>query len=85
MLRLWIGIVTFVAGAMLWYVAHRERLAGGASVPVWVERLGLAIGSLGLGTLAATVPGLAWSIVSSLFSLVAIVLMLRVLREGTRR
>ena len=38
-MELWLGVVTFVAGSVLWRVATRER----ALVPPWLPRLGIGI------------------------------------------
>ena len=73
---------TLVVGAMLlWLASRRER----ARVPRWVPTLAIAIGALGLSTAAASQPGLAWSISSICFSIIAIVLILTVIREMLRR
>ena len=80
-MQLWIGIFTFVAGAVLWYVSNRDR----ALVPPWIRRLALGITALGLGTLAATQPELWWKISSISFSLIAIILIGSVLLEHLRR
>jgi len=73
---------TLVVGAMLlWFVSKRE----GARVPRWVPTLAIAIGALGLSTAAAAQPGVAWSISSICFSIIAIVLIVMVLREMLRR
>ncbi|HEU4565596.1 MAG TPA: hypothetical protein VFS05_13135 [Gemmatimonadaceae bacterium] len=79
-MQLWLGIVTFVAGAVLWYVSNRER----ALVPPWVPRLAIGVTALGLSTLAAIQPALGWKIVSIVLSLAAIVLIISVLRENLR-
>ena len=78
---LWLGIVTFLAGGVLWYVANRDR----AIVPRWLPRLAVGIACLGLSTLSFTQPSTAWKIASSCFSLVAIVLIASVLRDNLRR
>jgi hypothetical protein len=80
-MQLWLGIVTFIAGAVLWWVSNRER----ALVPSWVPRLGIGVTALGLSTMAATQPALPWKLASSALSLVAIVLIVLVLRENLRR
>lgn len=80
-LRLWIGIITFVAGGTLWRVASRERTV----VPPWLGRLAAGVTSLGLGTLATTQPGLAWSVASIAFSATAIALIVSVLVSILRR
>ena len=38
-MELWLGVVTFVAGSVLWRVASRER----AIVAPWLPRLGIGI------------------------------------------
>ena len=80
-MELWLGVVTFVAGSVLWRVASRER----ALVAPWLPRLGLAIAILGLGTLAITLEGVAWNFVSIVASLVAITVIVSVLFEIMRR
>ena len=73
---------TLIAGAILLYVAaRRER----SRVPNWVPTLAIAIGALGIGTAAASQPGVAWSISSICFSLIAIILIVTVIREMLRR
>ncbi len=78
-MQLWLGIITFIAGAVLWYVSNRER----PLVPTWVPRLGIGVTALGLSTLASTQPQLGWKVFSSALSLVAITLLLWVLRNRT--
>jgi hypothetical protein len=80
-LELWLGVVTFVAGSVLWRVARRDR----ALVAPWLPRLGLGIAVLGLGTLAITLEGVGWNFVSIVASLVAIGLIVSVLLEILRR
>jgi hypothetical protein len=80
-LELWLGVVTFVAGSVLWRVARRNR----ALVAPWLPRLGLGIAVLGLGTLAITLEGVGWNFVSIAASLVAIGLIVSVLLEILRR
>ena len=80
-MRLWIGIVTFVAGLGLWY---RSQRAPGRGTP-WLGRLGLGAGALGMSTLAMTQPGLSWTIWSICFSIVAITLLAWVIVEALRR
>lgn len=80
-MRLWIGIITFVAGGTLWRVASREH----ALVPRWLRRLAVGVTSLGLGTLTTTQPGVAWSFASIAFSIVAISLIISVLVSILRR
>ena len=81
LVELWLGVVTFVAGSVLWRVASRER----ALVAPWLPRLGLGIAILGLGTLAITLQGVVWNFVSIAASLVAIGLIVSVLVEILRR
>jgi hypothetical protein len=66
---------------MLWYVAQRDR----ELVPAWVMRLAAGLTALGLSTLARTQEGLAWSISSICFSLIAIILIGSVVLEMLRR
>lgn len=80
-LELWLGVVTFVAGSVLWRVASRNRTL----VAPWLPRLGLGIAVLGVGTLAITLEGVAWNFVSIVASLVAIGLIVSVLLEILRR
>lgn len=79
-MRLWIGIVTFLAGAGL--LARSRTRAGG---PRWLGRLGLGTASLGLSTLSMTQPGYAWTIASIVFSIIAIALLGWVVVETLRR
>ena len=80
-MELWLGVVTFVGGSVLWHVASRER----ALVAPWLPRLGLGIAVLGLGTLAITLNGVVWNFVSIGASLVAIGVIISVLLEILRR
>ncbi|MBC7789543.1 MAG: hypothetical protein H7Z74_06335 [Anaerolineae bacterium] len=80
-MQFWLGSFVFVAGAVLWYVSRREAVI----VPPWMPRLGIAVTSLGLSTLAATQPTVAWKISSICFSLVAIILLISVIKENLRR
>jgi len=80
-MRLWIGIATFFAGAALW---ARSQWSS-AAAPRWLARLGLGTAALGLSTLAMTQPGMAWTISSICFSIVAIVLIGWVVVETLRR
>ncbi|HET7458523.1 MAG TPA: hypothetical protein VFJ74_12810 [Gemmatimonadaceae bacterium] len=80
-MRLWIGTITFVAGLTLLLTSRLER----AYVPAWMPRIALAVTALGAGTLAATRPGIAWSVSSMSFSLIAIILLVGVIRETLRR
>ena len=80
-MQLVLGVLTFVGGATLWYVANRDR----EFVPGWVSRLALGLTALGLSTLARTQEGLAWSISSICFSLIAIIMLATVVLEMLRR
>jgi len=80
-MRLWIGIATFLVGAGL--LARSQRREAGA--PRWLARLGLGTVALGLSTLAMTQPGMAWTISSICFSVVAIILIGWVVIETLRR
>jgi uncharacterized membrane protein YtjA (UPF0391 family) len=80
-MRLWIGTITFVAGLILLVTSRIER----EHVPAWMPRVALAVAALGTGTLASTRAGIAWSVSSMSFSLIAIVLLLGVIRETLRR
>lgn len=80
-MRLWIGIATFVVGALIYYLSHQEPPPGAP----WMPRLGLGVGALGLSTLALTQTGLPWLISSICFSLVAIALIGLVIVEILRR
>ena len=81
LVELWLGVVTFVAGSVLWRVASRER----AIVAPWLPRLGLGIAVLGLGTLAITLEGVVWNFVSIVASLIAITIIVSVIQEILRR
>lgn len=81
LVELWLGVVTFVAGSVLWRVASRER----AIVAPWLPRLGLGIAVLGLGTLAITLQGVVWNFVSIAASLIAIGVIVSVIVEILRR
>ena len=78
---LWIGLVTVLIGLTLVVTSRLERDA----VPAWLPRLAVAVTALGAGTLAATRPGMGWSLFSIAFSLVAIVLLVLVIRDTLRR
>ena len=80
-MRLWLGIATFVAGAILWRIAARRR----GEYPPWVPRLAVGLGALGLATLATTQPGLPWSISAICFGLIAVVLIGWALWDNVRR
>lgn len=80
-MRLWLGIITFVGGAVLWFQA---RNATSPTAPA-LQRIGLGAAALGLSTLARTQMGLAWDISSIAFSIVAIVLIASTLPHFLRR
>ena len=80
---LWLGVGTFVAGAVLWWTA--AQTTRGQGWPPWAGRLGLGLLSLGFATLAQTQAGMVWRVSSICFSVVAIVLLLMVLRDNLRR
>ncbi len=77
--RIWIGVITFVAGALLW-AASRQ-----ADAPLARRRLALGVAWLGLATLASTQNGVEWSIAAIGFSAAAIVVLIRVLRDSIKR
>ncbi len=80
-MRLYIGIILFIAGIALWHRSERTPGRG----PRWLGRLGLGGGALGISTLAMTQSGLAWTITSICFSLVAITLLAWVILDVIRR
>lgn len=85
-MRLWLGIITFLAGAILWFRTGATFSAPGhAARPPWVPRLGVALGAFGISTMASTRTGVSWSISSICFAIVAIVLLIWVLRDNLRR
>lgn len=85
-MRLWLGAVTFVVGAAVWFWAGgRFGAPRDTPSPPWIARFGLALGALGLAVLASTQPGVHWAISSICFSVVAIVLLGWVLRDNLRR
>ena len=86
MTRLVIGSAAFVLGALLWFLTRGRASASAPHGPAsMLPRVGLALAALGLSTLASAQPGVAWSISSICFSLVAIVLIVTVLRDSLRR
>jgi len=74
-------VVTLAAGLALLVSTRLERKL----LPPWMPRLALGVSALGLATLAARQPGLAWSVSAISFSLVAIVLIVLVLADILRR
>ena len=80
-MRLWIGIITLVAGLTLLVSTRVER----EHVPPWMPRVAIAVTALGASTIVSTRPGIYWSVSSMSFSLVAIVLLIGVIRETLRR
>ena len=79
-MRLWLGIATFVAGAVLLALARRRPAATATA-----QRLALALAALGLATMASTQAGVWWSVGAIGFSTFAIVLLIRVLQASMRR
>src|SRR5688500_11810744 len=85
-MRFWLGVVTFLSGAVVWFLtAPTFARPGRPPRPAWLARFGLALGALGLSVLASTRPGFGWTISSICFSLIAIVLLVWVLRDNVRR
>lgn len=91
-MRLWLGVATFVAGAIVWFLtgasfgpAARRARTGAPPRPVWLPRFGAALSALGLSVLASTQAGVSWAVSSIGFSIVAIILLLWVLRDNLRR
>ena len=80
-MRIPLAATLIIGAVILWFAAKRE----GARVPPWVPTLAIAIGSLGVSVAVASQPGIAWSISSICFSLIAIILIVVVLREMMRR
>ena len=80
-MRLTLSLTLLIGAALLWVASRRER----GKVPPWVPMLAVAIAALGLSTAASSQVGLAWSISSICFSIIAIVLILLVIREILRR
>ena len=85
-MRPWVGVVTFVIGAVVWYFTGASfGPAARRPTPPWVPRFGLALGALGLSVLASTRAGFGWTVSSICFSLVSIILLVWVLRDNLRR
>lgn len=84
-MRLWLGIVTFVAGAVLWFVTGTASGRAMGRYAPWVPRLGLALAALGLSVLGSTRTGISWDISSICFSVIAIVLLVWVIRDNFKR
>ena len=80
-MRVWIGIVTLVAGLLLLASTHRER----ERLPSWFLRLPYGIVFLGLGTLFLSRPGTSWALLSAACSLVAIGILASVIWKILRR
>jgi hypothetical protein len=85
--RLVVGAVAFVAGAATWFFGRRRAVtvADPRSPSASLPRIGIAMAALGLSVLASTQRGLGWSISSICYSLVAILLLVRVARDSLRR
>ena len=79
-MRFWLGIATFVGGALL--LAWTTRRPAPTAT---MRYLALGLGALGLATLASTQPGVWWSVSAISFSVIAIVLLALVLRASLRR
>lgn len=80
-MRLTLAATLLVGAVLLWAASRWER----QRVPPWVPVLAVAIAALGLSTAASTQVGIAWSISSICFSLIAIVLIIVVIREILRK
>jgi uncharacterized membrane-anchored protein len=76
-----VGWATLAIGAALVATSYRERRV----VPPWVPQVAIAVVALGISTLAASRFGVVWSVTSIAFSLVAIVLLIRVILSTLRR
>ena len=84
--RVVIGALAFVAGAALWFFSRRSAVAAERGAPAAsLPRIGVAMGALGLSILASSQRGLGWSVSSICYSLVAILLLVRVARDSLRR
>lgn len=65
---LWLGIITFLAGAaLIWATRRREP-----TTSLSLRRLAFGVTALGLGTLSMTQPGPIWIAASIVCSTVAI-------------
>ncbi|HEX5073516.1 MAG TPA: hypothetical protein VFW03_09930 [Gemmatimonadaceae bacterium] len=80
-MRLPLAATLVVGAVLLWFASRREQ----SRVPRWVPTLAIAIASLGISVAVASQPGIAWSVSSICFSLIAIILILVVIREILRR
>ena len=82
-MRLWLGIATFLVGALIWF---RSGFGGIAPSPAArLARMGLALGSLGLAVMASTRGGPGWSISAICFALISVILLSMVLSDLLRR
>lgn len=80
-MRLWLGIGTFLVGAAIWF---RTSAAFGRTPPasaLWLPRLGVALGALGIAVMAGTRSGPGWGVSSISFALIAVILLVWVLRD----
>lgn len=83
-MRLWLGIGTFLVGAVIWF---RTSATFGRTPPaaaLWLPRLGVALGALGIAVMSGTRSGLGWGISSICFALIAVILLVWVLRDNLR-
>lgn len=83
-MRLWLGIGTFLLGAVIWF---RTGAAFGHRAPPvaqWVPRLGLGLGALGIAVMAGTRQAPGWQVSSICFALIAVILLVWVLRDNLR-
>ena len=80
-MRLPLAATLVVGAVLLWFASRREQ----SRVPRWVPTLAIAIASLGISVAVASQPGIAWSVSSICFSLIAIILILVVIRDILRR
>jgi hypothetical protein len=80
-----VGAVAFVAGAALWYFTRERPVADPRAPSASFPRIGLAMGALGLAVLASSQRGFGWSVTAICYSVIAIVLLVRVVRDSLRR
>lgn len=77
----WVGLLTLVGGIALWITSRRER----GQLPAWFPRLSIGITSLGVSTLLLARGDTASSLLSAVFSLVAIVILASIVWRLLRR
>ncbi|MGI8499216.1 MAG: hypothetical protein ACR2OG_16720 [Gemmatimonadaceae bacterium] len=80
-MRIWVGVIMAIGGVALGISSRLER----DHVPATFPRLAAGIFALGLSTLATTRPGIAWSWVSIVLSIIAIFCLISVIRQSFRR